>query len=112
MRKTHSSIRLVIAFLLVTVCIVFASCSCSPETDNTPVNPEIVVESVPLVSDTTATSTTTETAVDEATTEALSTASENTTAATTTESKVEESTTRKTTTTAASTAKNHHYLGK
>lgn len=106
MRKTHSSIRLVIAFLLVTVCIVFASCSCAPETDTTPVNPEVVVESVPTVSDTTATSTTTGTAVDESTTEALSTTSEITTAATTAESKVEESTTRKTTTTTtASTAK-------
>lgn len=93
MRKTHSSFRLVIAFLLVTACIVFASCSCAPETDNTPVDPEIVVESVPAVSDTTATSTTTEAAVYESTT------------VTTTESKVEESTTRRTTTTAASTAK-------
>jgi len=105
MRKTHSSIRLVIAFLLVTVCIVFASCSCAPETDKTPVNPEIVVESVPTVSDTTASSTTMGTAVDESTTEALSTTSENTTAAITTESMLEESTTRKTTTTAATTTK-------
>ena len=106
MRKTHSSIRLVIAFLIVTVCIVFAACSCAPEVDSPPVNPEIVVESVPTVSDTTATSTTTRTAVDESTTEALSTTSENTTAAITTESKVEESATRKTTTTTvASTAK-------
>lgn len=106
MRKAHSSFRLVIAFLLVTVCIVFAACSCAPEVDSPPVKPEIVVESVPTVSDTTATSTTTGTAVDESTTEALSTTSESTTAATTTESKVEESTTKKTTTTtAASTAK-------
>ena len=106
MRRTHSSFRLVIAFLIVTVCIVFAACSCAPEVDSPPVNPEIVVESFPAVSDTTATSTTTGTSESETTSEPLSTTtSESTTAATTTESKVEESTTRKTTTTAASTAK-------